>query len=73
MFLHNRNTLNLETNLIVKLEQVRQSFYANKLPLNIEKKNSFVVFHSPPKNNSHANLILVSLICLLNLVTMLNI
>ena len=31
------NILNLETNLNVKLEQVRQLFYANKLPLNIKK------------------------------------
>ena len=37
LFLDNTNILNLETNLNVELDKVRQWLFANKLSLNIEK------------------------------------
>ena len=43
LFLDNTNILNLETNLNVELDKVRQWLFANKLSLNTEK-TSFVVY-----------------------------
>ena len=70
LFLDNTNILNLETNLNVELDKVSQWLFANKLSLSIEK-TSFVVFHSPQRRML-ISWILISPICLLNLITKLN-
>ena len=54
LFLNNPSILNLETNLNVELEKVSQWLCANKLSLNIEKKQLCGISFSAKKNSSLA-------------------